>query len=97
MPLQGGAKGKKHRFKVLDRLALLNVGLSAALKNDWAWFKEAWDQHMVSLHGEQWGATFASWVQTVMNDERSNAFSVFVYNETRRVFLDHVAIHVPGV
>ena len=48
-----GAKGKKHRFEVLDRLALLNVGLSAAQKNDWAWFKDAWGQHMVSLHGEQ--------------------------------------------
>ena len=45
--------------EVLDRLALLKVGLSAAQKNDWAWFKDAWDQHMVSLHGEQWATIFA--------------------------------------
>ena len=82
---------------MLDRLAHLNVGLSAAQRNDWPWFKDAWDHEMVSQHGANWASVFAGWVQNVLNDERSNAFSEFVYNETRRVFQGVVALHVPGV
>ena len=40
----GGAKAKKNRFEVLDRLARLNAGLSVGQKNDWQWFKDAWDE-----------------------------------------------------
>ena len=40
----GGGKGKKKRSEVLDRLRNGRAGLSAGQKNDWPWFKEAWDK-----------------------------------------------------
>ena len=81
---------------VLDRLARIKAGLSAGQRNDWPWFKEAWDHEMVTQHGANWAALFAGWVQSVLDDERSNAFSLFVYNETCRVFKGIAALHVPG-
>ena len=51
---------------------------------------------MVKQHGAKWGSVFASWMQGVLEDESSNAFSKFVYNETCRVFRDVAALHVPG-
>ena len=92
----GGAKGKGRRFEVLDRLARLKAGLSPGQKNDWQWFKESWGQAMVREHQDNWGSLFAGWVQTVLNDNRSNAFSLLVYNGTCRVFKDTAALHVPG-
>ena len=93
----GGAKSRKNRFEVLDRLARIRAGLSPAQKNDWLWFKEAWDKEMVAQHGANWASLFAGWMQNVLNDESSNAFSTFVYKETRRVFHSTAALHVPGV
>ena len=92
----GGAKAKKNRFEVLDRLARLGAGLSAGQKNDWPWFKESWDGAMVAQHGANWRSVFAGWVQSVLDDKRSTAFSLFVYNETLRVFHASAALHVPG-
>ena len=95
-PNAGGTTGRKNRFEVLDRLSRLKAGLSPGQRNDWQWFKESWDQAMVHEHKDNWASVFAGWVQTVLNDDRSNAFSLFVYNETCRVFNDTVALHVPG-
>ena len=92
----GGAKARKNRFEVLDRLARIRAGLSAGQKNDWSWFKEAWDKEMVKEHGANWASLFAKWVQNVLDDESSNAFSKFVYNETCRVFHGTAALQVPG-
>ena len=92
----GGAKAKRNRFDVLDRLARIKVGLSAGQKNDWPIFKETWDQEMVTQHGAKWASLFAGWAQNVLDDERSNAFSLFVYKETCRVFHGTAALHVPG-
>ena len=58
----GGPKAKKNRFEVLDRLSRLRQGLSDAQKNDFPWWKEAWDAAMVAEHGAVWAATFGSWV-----------------------------------
>ena len=93
----GGAKGKKNRSEVLDRLARLNSGLSAGQRNDWQWFKEAWDKAMVIEYGDEWLETFATWMQEVLIDPRSNAFSIFVHDETCRVFDGAAALQVPGV
>lgn len=95
-PSAGGVKGKKNRFEVLDRLSRFKAGLSAGQKNDWAWFKDAWDQEMVARHGGNWGLRFSEWMQGVLEDERSNAFSLFVNSETCRVFDATAALHVPG-
>ena len=93
----GGKKCRDRRFELLDRVARLGAGLSAAQSNDWQWFKEAWDQEMVAAHGAEWAVMFSGWIQGVLNDERSNAFSVFVNGETSRVFHNTTALHVPGV
>ena len=92
----GGAKCRERRFEVLDRLARYRAGLSPAQKNDWKWFKESWDLAMVSEYGAAWAETFAGWIQEVLDDDRSNAFSLFVHSETKREFKDLVALHVPG-
>ena len=93
----GSAKGKKNRSDVLDRLSRLNSGLSAGQRNDWQWFKDAWDKAMVIEYGDEWPETFATWMQGVMMDSRSNAFSIFVHEETCRVFDGAAALQVPGV
>ena len=89
----GGAKAKMRRFEVLDRLKRLRAGLSPAQKNDW---QENWDREMVTAHGQHWASLFAGWMKKVLDDERSNAFSMFVHNETCRVFHGTVALQVPG-
>ena len=43
----GGAKARKSRHEVLDRLARIGAGLSPGQENDWTWFKETWDTEMV--------------------------------------------------
>ena len=92
----GGAKGKKNRWEVLDRLTRLKAGLPAGQRNDWPWFKETWNKEMVHQHEGNWASLFMKWMQNVLGDERTNAFSAFVYNETCRVFHSTAALHVPG-
>ena len=70
-------------------LARIGSGLSAAQKEDWKWFKIAWDQEMASEHKENWGGLFAQWAQEVVDQcsgGQLNAFSLFVNSETRRCF-----------
>ena len=92
----GGAAAKKRRLDVLDRVARVGAGLSAGQKNDWQWFKDSWDAAMVAEHKAGWGLQFVSWIQGVLDSTASNAFSVFVYNETCRVFQGTVALHLKG-
>ena len=92
----GGAKAKKLRHEVLDRLSHLNQGLSPAQRNDFAWWKDAWDEAMVAKHKANWAETFSGWVQTVVDDPASNAFSQFMYAETVRVLQTKKALSVPG-
>ena len=91
----GGVGGRKRRFEVLDRMARSGTGLSPAQRNDWVWFKESWDTAMLTEHKGKWPTVFASWMQNVMNSGATNAFSVFVYDETRRLFSGSAALHVP--
>ena len=93
----GGAKGKRNRVEVLERLSHLKAGLSAGQKNDWKWFQYAWDDAMVKEHKDQWASLFSRWVQNVLGDERRNAFSLFVFNETKRVLGKSAALQVPGL
>ena len=95
----GGAKSKTKRMEVLDRLARRNDGLSQAQRNDWSWFKDAWDLAMLNEHKENWPKIFAGWMKTLcdqLEDRSSNAFSVFVHSETTRVFNETAALQVPG-
>ena len=93
----GKASGKK-RHEVLDRLFRSCGGLSPAQKNDFAWWKDAWDKQMLEEYGAEWARVFAEWVQKVLADFENgvgNAFSLFVHAETRRCFHDVVALQVP--
>ena len=93
----GGYKGIMLRWEVLDRLARLGSGLSDGQKNDWLWFKASWDEAMLAEYGGyEWPTIFAGFMQGVLDDERTNAFSDFVYKETLRVFHGHAALSVPG-
>ena len=51
---------------------------------------------MVEEHGDAWPEVFSTWMQSLLDDGRSNAFSIFVHDETRRVFHGVAALHVPG-
>ena len=85
----GGAASRKLRYEVLDRMAQLGTGLSPAQRNDWVWFREAWDAKMSDDHKENWGSTFCGWMQKILNavhDGQANAFSQFVHDETTRNF-----------
>ena len=99
-PHCGRAPGRKRRHEVLDRLSRLGTGLSPAQRNDWAWFKDAWDEAMMGEHGAGWVRVFASWIQGVL-DELDNgtahAFSTFVHSETRRCLDDQPGLQVPGM
>ena len=89
---------KKRRWGVLDRLARLGQGLSPAQRNDFKWFKEAWDARMLQEHGDNWPELFMGWMQRLLGenvDGVANAFSVFVHRETRRCFDGVPALRVP--
>ena len=88
-PRGGKAAEQKLRYEVLERIASLGTGLTPAQKNDWRWFRETWDAKMCSEHGADWGGIFSGWMQKILDDLSkgvSNAFSVFVHDETQRHF-----------
>ena len=54
---------------------------------------------MAEVFGADWAGLFAELVQQVLNDlaeGRSNALSVFMHNETKRVLAETPALLVPG-
>ena len=93
-----GLAGRKRRAEVLDRMARLGSGLSAAQQNDWEWFKTHWDQRMLEDHGSDWGGIFPSWMQGVIDDHETvgNALSLFIKAETQRNFSETPVLQVPG-
>ena len=94
----GGVAAKKRRWEVLDRLARLGQGLSPAQRNDFGWFKDAWDARMLQKHEGSWLETFMGWMQRLLGENEdgvANAFSVFVHRETRRCFDGVPALRVP--
>ena len=94
----GGAAARKRRFEVLERCARTGAGLSPEQRNDWAWWKEAWDAAMIQEHKERWGSVFASWIQAVLDklhDGVQNAFSLLVHQETVRLFDRTLALQLP--
>ena len=99
-PRSGGVAARKLRYEVLDRLAKLGAGLTPAQKNDWSWFREAWDEKMCAEHAQEWGGVFSQWMQKVLDDLGDglpNAFSTFMHNETVRNFNETPMLMLPGV
>ena len=96
---RSGGHAKKQRLELLYRLARIGQGLSAPQRNDFAWFKNAWDAKMSEDHGDAWPHVLGGWVQKILIDFEagtSNAFSVFVRAETVRNFSETLALQVPG-
>ena len=95
----GGAAARKNRFEVLDRLARHGVDIHPSQRNDFEWWKHAWDEVMVEEYKDKWAETFAGWMQDVLNSLETNAFSTFMHNETNRVLRDRFTkvLAVPGV
>ena len=79
----GGVLAKKRRWEVLGRLPRLGQGLSPAQRNDFIWFKGAWDARMLQEHGDIWPETFMGWTQRLLGENengKANTFSVFDHN-----------------
>ena len=92
-------QSRKLRLEILDRLARLGTGLSAAQRNDWEWFKDAWDEKMLAEHAANWGSLLLEWINAVLRaleNGEASAFSVFVYNETLRCFSAVPMLAIPG-
>ena len=79
-------------------MSKLEAGLSHAQQSDFPWWKEAWDQAMVTEHKAQWGQKFAQWMQEVIDAKKTkpNAFSHFVHSEWIRVLKPGTGHAVPG-
>ena len=91
------AKYRTARFEVLDKLSKLGQGLSDLQKNDFAWFKETWDQYHLEQEQAQWGLTFSTYVQHILNEisaGRTNAFSQMVFEQTRLLVADTPALRL---
>ena len=96
----GGVAARKLRYEVLEKIAMLGSGLTAAQKNDWAWFREAWDEKMCGEHAQEWGGIFSQWMQKILDDVTdgvANAFSVFMHDETKRHFSKTPMLVLPAV
>ena len=99
-PRSGGVAARRLRYEVLDKMCKLGSGLTPAQKNDWAWFREAWDALMCDEHAQEWGGTFSQWMQSVLDDLSdgvANAFSMFMYDETKRHFSKTPMLVVPSI
>jgi hypothetical protein len=93
----GTQQHQKARFEVLDRV-LQVAQLSPEQTGLWTFFKSAWDDAMSELHQANWGQYFAEMVQQLLNDllaGTSNALSVFMQNETKRVLSAVPALILP--
>ena len=74
--------------------------LSARQTGAWEFFKTCWDRKNAEAFGESWGELFAEYTQKVVNDLQrgvTNALSVFMDNETRRVLADVPTLQVPAL
>ena len=81
-------KYREKRFSVLDKVSRLGQGLSPAQRQDFAWWKEAWDEMNLEEQKEDWGQVFAMHVQWVLDEitaGRTNAFSKMMHTETIRL------------
>ena len=96
----GGKAARRLRYEVLDKMAKLGTGLTPSQKNDWAWFREAWDEKMCDEHAQEWGGTSSEWMQKNLDDLSdgvANAFSMFMYDETKRHFSKTPMLVVPSI
>ena len=79
----GGLNFRKRRQEVMDRVADYGAVMSGEQRNDWAWFKDAWDTNQADEHTRIWGGKFCQIVQALLEAmrERPDAVSNFMYSE----------------
>ena len=70
--------------------------MSNAQRNDFEWWKAAWDAAMVKEHRAHWGDMFCEWMQALIEETNSASFSQFVHDETLRALHGTKALAVPG-
>jgi ATPase subunit of ABC transporter with duplicated ATPase domains len=105
LPMLGNGKKKggtqqnqKNRYEVLERVRAV-AELSPEQTNNWHLFKIAWDEAMAVFHGDTWGETFAQMMKTVLDDllaGKTDALSVFVENEKKRILSTVPALVIPA-
>ncbi len=69
-------------------------------ENDWAWWKNAWDEQMMDAWEGDWPFMFATWVQNTLQEVEGgdgSAVSNFVHRETVRCFSEEAALLMPGI
>ena len=97
---KGGRKEHKdNRYDTLERVRRIGK-LNADQCGQWDFFKTHWDRAQANVHGENWGKVFAEMIQGVLQrllEGESDAFALFVKNETDRVLGDRGALVVPGI
>ena len=76
----GGAAAKKRRWGVLDRLARLGQGLSPGQRNDFNWFKDAWEARMLQEHGDSWPETFMGWMTRLLGENEAGGGNAFPFS-----------------
>jgi len=84
----GGEEFKKRRYEVMERIALRGCPLTSQQRNDWKWFKPAWDAKMAPEHDKAWGITFAGMMKGILEKLEEGAASAvvdFMYSEIQRV------------
>ena len=94
----GTQQNQKNRYEVLERVRAV-AELSPEQTNHWHCFKIAWDEAMAVFHGDKWGEYFAQMMKTVLDDllaGKTNALSVFVENETKRILSTVPALVIPA-
>ena len=88
---KGGAQQhQKTRLEALERVRAVG-NLSPEQRNDWDYFRVAWDTKMADMHDGDWANIFAEILQNVvveLETENHNALSEFMYKETKRVLGD---------
>ncbi len=67
---------------------------------EWEYFKQTWDDTMARIHGESWAELFAQIIQEVLEKlqaGKTNALSMFMHDETRRVLSQTPVLVLPGI
>ena len=95
----GGVAGRMARIDAWSRLAVLGSGLPRSQRSDFEWFRREWGAAGIHDYQDRWPDMFATWVQGVVDaylGGRPNAFSIFVYHETRRRLSTSVVLALPA-
>ena len=98
MPKVLGRRAANDAMKSWTAWRTLGRACPQVRKNVWVWFKDSWDEAMLSEHGAEWGCVFAEYIQGVLerlDKGTTDAFSRFVHDESKRVLGMTPALRVP--